>query len=267
MKVIILLFLLFLNPIQTFSQVFIEEIKVEWESLEISHSDSIKNKLLGMHPDLIKANKDISEIQKGFTHVVNLNNDSLPDVIIYWTDFYNENLLEIYTNKGDSLSLRLREHGQITRIEKGLPTSPLQISMNEVKYSSQPFLAEYKEITFFADPDEIKVTKVDYYEDTEFPDDLKFHTLFEVSQPKYRLRKSPKIDNKNVIQELTQGDRGIALAEKEDETGRTWWFVKVFNNIDKSSSDFYYINLEEPNRISNQCFGWISSRFVKKIEE
>lgn len=248
--------------------------EIPWEKIEITQSDSLLNNLFQMNPDLRNKNNDLMDLQRDYSHIVNLNNDQYPDLIVYWTALLNENMLEIYLNTGNELKRLIRRPGRITFFEKHSPLSPLRINLKTYQYSSPPFLAEYTELTFIPEQDDIIIENIDFYDNTRFPDQLSINIPFVVAQSKYRLRRTPIIDNGqlkapneagNIIQELTTGDLGIALAEETDETGRVWWFVMMQNNIAKSADNYFFINTDEPDRIKNPVFGWISSRYEKKL--
>lgn len=96
---------------------------------------------------------------------------------------------------------------------------------------------------------------------------------FEVRHDKYRLREHPVIDDKNdeyasdlegtpvhgnILAEFTKGSKGLAIAEKEDETGRVWWFVIMDVDAKAEYSRFY------GDQKSSKA-GWMSSRFLKVI--
>ena len=275
MRLVILLILLNITCLDAKSQIFLNELEdIPWEKIEINKSDSLLNQLYKLNPSLTNKNDHLLELQRGYSHIVNLNNDSYPDLIIYWTALYNENMLEIYLNTGQELKKLIEVSGRITYFEKHSPISPLRIKLKDYRYSIDPFLVEYKELTFTPDNNEISTQTIDFYDVTKFPESLTMNIPFEVTQSKYRLRKTPEIDNGNMqaphdagnlIQEFTAGDIGIAMAEETDETGRVWWFVMMKNNINKSEGEYFFINTDETDRINNPIFGWISSRYVKRL--
>jgi len=99
---------------------------------------------------------------------------------------------------------------------------------------------------------------------------------FEVVNDKCDIRFSPmindttkvwncvkKLRNGNSLGEIKIGSIGYALAEEVDSTGRVWWFVAISPNAEIYNS-MYYTEKTKPNTYK---MGWISSRFVKIIEE
>lgn len=273
MKTLLIYITFFIASFNTIhGQVNIVEKDINWSVIELPNSDSLVSSLIKMRADLNKGPQGYLDMQKSHSHAINLNNDLSPDLIIYWTDYLNENLLQIFINTGDSLSKIFEKSGQITFFEKKLPTSPLLINLNTIKYSSPPELAEYTTLAISPMGKIQSLESIDYYQGTKFPQGYNLNIPFEVQNDKYRLRMSPEIINGkdnpplesgNVIQELAEGDRGIALSSHTDETGRVWWFAVILNNVEKSTEEYLFVNTEEPKRINNLCFGWISSTYLK----
>lgn len=87
-------------------------------------------------------------------------------------------------------------------------------------------------------------------------------TKFRVLNDSYKLRFSPTNNppKNNIIAELPSGGLGIAYAASTDSTGRIWWF-SVFEPGTSIKSDIFQ-NLKD-----GQVCGWISSRFVKPLEQ
>lgn len=109
---------------------------------------------------------------------------------------------------------------------------------------------------------------------TQFPEQTFDPVGFETINPEYKLRISPIIDDGpsklednnfpgNLQGVYPEGSEGIAIAESQDNTGRTWWFVLMKNNLKPLSS---IMNNGANNSNNYYTMGWISSRFVKKIE-
>lgn len=96
---------------------------------------------------------------------------------------------------------------------------------------------------------------------------------FQVVEQLYRLRESPEIEDKpymnefegdevigNVLAEFKKGDKGMAIAEKADNTGKIWWFVIMEPTAEQTYSRFY-------DNKSQYTMGWMSSRYLKVINE
>ncbi len=94
---------------------------------------------------------------------------------------------------------------------------------------------------------------------------------FEVDNDGYKLRLAPVIDDTtfydwvditgNSIATLKKGTKGIAYASKTDETDRVWWYVSI--EFDENVQNCV---LFAPDDFPTQVVGWISSRYVTKIE-
>ncbi len=273
MKALIIFITIFYSSsLFIYGQVNLVEKEVDWKGIELPNSDSIVGSLIQMRSDLNKGSEGYLDMQRGYSHAIHLNNDLLPDLVIYWTGYLNEKLLQIFTNTGDSLIKIFEKSGQITFIEKRLPSSTLSITLNTIRYSSPPGLAEYTTLSVSSDGKLISLKETDYYQATKFPDTYHLNIPFTVKNNKYRLRMTPEIEDGantpplqsgNLIQELAKGDSGVALSSYKDETGRVWWFALVFNNVEKSTDDYIFVNTEDPKRINNPCFGWISSTYLE----
>ena len=97
---------------------------------------------------------------------------------------------------------------------------------------------------------------------------------FQTTNSEYKLRLSPIIDDGvsilddkklpgNLIAIYPKGSEGIAIAESKDDTGRTWWFVLMKNNLEPLISIMH----EGSNNSSKYyTMGWMSNRFVKRVE-
>ena len=94
---------------------------------------------------------------------------------------------------------------------------------------------------------------------------------FVVDNEGYKLRLNPEIDDHteyhwleitgNTFATLKQGTNGTALASRTDKTGRIWWYVAI--DFDKNVQNCI---LHTPDDYPTRVIGWISSRYVTKIE-
>lgn len=97
--------------------------------------------------------------------------------------------------------------------------------------------------------------------------------LFEVKNDIYYLRLNPFIDkesenedlhiNGNIIAEYQNGSKGYAVASKQDEEGRTWWFVFMINNKKPLMSIF---DGGDNNKFEYYSLGWMSSRYLEEMK-
>jgi hypothetical protein len=97
---------------------------------------------------------------------------------------------------------------------------------------------------------------------------------FEVLNNGYKMRVAPEINDNtqlfmddmpkgNTVCELSKGTHGVALAEATDKTGRVWWFVQLDAAAKVSKDQFYD---EDGINYKPGKMGWISSRFVKRLD-
>lgn len=94
----------------------------------------------------------------------------------------------------------------------------------------------------------------------------------EVQNDSYNIRFAPEINNSsdycwdqitgNIIGSLRKGQIGFSLGESIDDTGRIWWFSAFPPETEIEDCFFYQHGILE-----DWALGWISSRFVKIIEE
>ncbi len=103
---------------------------------------------------------------------------------------------------------------------------------------------------------------------------------FEVMNDNYKMHLAPKIDDtivnnytiaghsfkaNNIIDTLIKGTRGRAIAAETDNTGRVWWLVELDANSKTAGHLFYEQGGDKTNKASK--IGWISNRYVKKLEK
>ena len=110
---------------------------------------------------------------------------------------------------------------------------------------------------------------------TPIPTDFFEPIKFSITNEFYNLRTDPEIQKmkngtvpfdpikeQNISAVYTAGDTGTAIAAKTDSTGRIWWFV-IMDDKPISETIFYDGNNDFE---TYQPVGWLSSRFVKKVE-
>ncbi|MET3978917.1 hypothetical protein ABIB62_001486 [Mucilaginibacter sp. UYP25] len=97
---------------------------------------------------------------------------------------------------------------------------------------------------------------------------------FEVLNDNYKLRTKPIEDNKsqmaldgeihsgNDVALLKKATKGKAFATATDKTGREWWLVQI--NPKFTIKGFFHES--EDSALKAYKIGWISSRFIKKLE-
>lgn len=287
-RFVVFLFLLVFSYSNSFSQLHLDkdyELNLGFEIIK-EPSDSLLLKIFERAPELrqyLENDHPYLNVLKSGSNLVDINGDNELDLLVHIKGFWNGDGIEIYLSNNGTLGKVFTKAGNVTFISKETPTSPFYLTIVTNRYSNFPFLSDYTELTIYNHNGEtiVNTKTTHFFEGTEFPEQITINKPFKVLQEKYNLRKTPLIDNEvkydikgNIILELTTGDTGIALAEKTDDTGRVWWFVKVQNNIEKPLDEFFYIDSKEEKyrikkgktlTINQPMFGWISSRFVKEI--
>lgn len=237
------------------------DFEVDWESIDINN-DSITKKLAFTNSTLEFRYGNFPEL----LHIINLNNDLYPDAIFYWPENSSEPIFEVYINNKGILELILERRGTITEMEANKLNGQLRFTLNEFGYSSPPFLNRIHNINILTSKNDLQSETTIHFGGTDIPLHFNIYQRFKVIQPKYRLRKTPIIKDNNVICELSEGDTGLAIASRTDETGRVWWFVIADNNIKKNTTDYFYIDSESPDGLNYKMLGWISSSYVQKTQ-
>jgi len=253
-------------------------------------SQELVSEIIKKSPDLNKYNNTnhyYYSVLKNSTYYTDLDNDGDIDMVLYIKGFWNGDGIEIFINENDIY--RKVYSCPVFEIVKSFfstpPNSVFYLATKNYYHSSFPFLASYDELTIAKN--EIIKSKTYFYEVTQFPEEINLNIKFRILNDKYRLRRSPHIDNEvdssyestepfgNIILELAENDTGTALAEYTDQTGRIWWFVKMDNNIKKPLDNYFYYNKSgERYRIKegleqtldHPIFGWLSSRYVERIK-
>ncbi len=95
-------------------------------------------------------------------------------------------------------------------------------------------------------------------------------TKFEITNNTYFIRDAPRIDNEtenerfetkgNSIGEFMKGQKGIAYKSRTDSIGRVWWLMES-EPLDSLRNSYFYSD----NDVKSSYIGWISSRYVKKL--
>ncbi len=91
---------------------------------------------------------------------------------------------------------------------------------------------------------------------------------FEIINDSYYLRVTPEIDTTNYFFPgegpagnsyitFQAGDKGRALGEKTDDSGRVWWYVEMNENKKHSRDEI------NGTKVFPKFMGWMSSRFLK----
>lgn len=260
---------------------FADKLLVDWTKIEIPVSDKLRqqyaNSLKPHFKDLFITpwNNTPYSMSKFIPclHFVNLNDDQYPDVIHYGYSGSESNSTDIFLNDGNRFKKIYSGYGFLEQIGYNLKN---KLSSFTIMYTG--CCSEYIENQTRYQVDEVFNVKVEFERsiviNTEqplarFEKPVRFKTLNEG----YTLRSTTKIDNKpgsingddrkgNIVSVYPQNSYGTAWAEKQDSTGRTWWFVEM--DPVKSLKDNIIYTLD--GGVSRHV-GWISSRYVEKIEQ
>ena len=213
-------------------------------------------------------NEDFYEEDLEKFHLIDIDSDNDLDLVFCGWSGAESKFTEIYLNIDNKLHQKYSRFGEIKSIKK----------IDDNSYSFSFFLDgccgdyEYRQIT-----EQLNFTnnKIDSnlidlkigHEETPIPTKMfKDKIDFTVTKEKYYLRVTPEIDTinyfypgdappTNIYQKYTTGDKGIALGEKKDKTGRVWWYVLMNENSKNKDYDSDFLP---------KYYGWMSSRYLDK---
>ena len=252
----------------------------DWTKVEIQNQ-AIKEDFIKNLPEELESRKvcgDFSDLENDL-HIIDFNGDGLDDIIYNGYLCSEAEYIIIYINTGKSFTKIFTETQQIHKMEiKNGKVYQLYIrdggcccdyiGINKI------FSVDYNA----ALPKISPISKMQYVNNSveKYPSHyFDKYIKFEVLNNKYNIRFSPVIDdstevgycgieeNGNSLGKLKSGSIGYALAESVDSTGRIWWFVAIEPTSEIYKS-IYYDDTISPDTYK---LGWISSRFVKEINE
>lgn len=210
-----------------------------------------------------------------YIYMVDLNNDALPDIIYNGPQSGEGGRINIFMQEGNTFKRVYTGMQNIIRVEwkdeslsrmyisnPGCCADPnLVRSVYDVEYDerNQPiFKKVYQTVEL-----EYDLVKPKSY--------LREPVKFEVVNDGYRLRYAPEINDStmhplfekmgNTLVRLPAGSRGTAYGSRTDSTGRIWWYVAI--EPLKGLESIVNLNHEFPTH----AIGWLSSRYVKEIED
>jgi hypothetical protein len=277
----------FFNTLIGFGQVdlfFPLNNEFTWERIE-KQDQELKAKFIKNLPNEFEYYRQDNEYTPNLSdlenrlHIIDFNGDGLDDVIFNGHTGSEVEYIIIFINIGESFVKIFTEYQQFHKIvfENGKAHKLYirdggccceYIGMNKifkVDYSS-----EFPKISLVSQMQYIN-NSVERYPNHYFDKPIKFKVL----NDKYNIRFSPVIDditeiyycgelrNGNFLGKIKSGSIGYALAEKIDSTGRIWWFVALNSDTEIYESIYY----DETVNSNTYKLGWISSRFVKEINE
>jgi hypothetical protein len=245
------------------------EKEFDWSKIETEINDTEKSSLI----DLLKAHFDYflnSEFYKDDfaekIHFVDINNDNKidvifngwsggePDIIRFFIQSENgfDKWFEILQNP---LEIKITNNriDEIIAIDNGC-CDAYQVTISKYKVSDKLNLISQTSYIDWTDMNGITIEP----------------TKFQIINDTYFIRDSPKIDNEtenerfetkgNSIGEFLKGQKGIAYKSSTDSTGRVWWLMES-EPLDSLQNSYFY----NESKIKTSFIGWISSRYVKRI--
>ena len=206
-------------------------------------------------------------------HFVDLDNDTDLDLVFTGWSGGEPVCVRIYANIKGEYKEVFESYQEITKIE--FTSNKLSRILIHDPGCCAAYIAFDEDYSFNVKKDDFKfklTNRTGLLYPTEEPTD-KFDTPinFEVLNDKYYLRLTPNIDTvdqafaedmqpDNVIAEFKKGTKGIAYAQRTDDTGRVWWFVEI-DPKDKPTKSLFYDIDEKPTKVK----GWMSSNYLKKL--
>lgn len=211
-----------------------------------------------------------------YTKAVDLNNDGLQDVVFSGPSGGEPNIVYFFiqTSSGfeqvfevmqsiDKVTWEGELLNQVFSSDWGCCSAIYLInSIYNVKYDvkNKPIFTKIYQSIEISD----KLIKPKNY----FSDPINF----KIDNEGYKLRLAPAIDDTteyhwleitgNTFAFLKQGTRGTALASRTDKTGRIWWYVAI--DLNDNVQDCI---LRTTDEFPTKVIGWLSSRYVTKIED
>ncbi|NME71663.1 hypothetical protein [Flammeovirga aprica] len=228
---------------------FVKENNFDWSKYEIEYTEKL-NALI---------QKEEIEISEYF-HPIYLNNDSFPDFV--YEGPYEEAGLEgmntyFYISSKRKIEILESANGQILHIrELGYNQGKEIIVLDEGYCGATDYQLHFIYLLYKGkDTIFVKGNSIIYSGlEGEIPDKLTLDQKFIVLNDRYNLRDSPQINEENITDTYNEGNTGLAVASKIDDTGREWWFVIMDCRYGCREHDVKY------------HAGWMSSRYLEKIE-
>lgn len=252
--------------------------KFQWSDFELRDFDSTDlEKIFPIIQNLPFRNKADALNHLELFHLIDYNNDHKIDVLYNgWTGGEGE-MLQIIKNTGSEYEISQTIYGAV----KDLKIEDNKIT--EIEILDYACCAGYV--------DHLQLWQLNGYSQysavndlalivgTEIPSQTFDNPFkFEIKNEQYNMRIEPKIkelkennndfdpiNEQNISASFTTGNTGTAIAQKEDDTGRVWWLV-IMDQM--PSNQFPMLFYEGNNDIySYKPVGWISSRYVQKLEK
>jgi hypothetical protein len=265
--------------------------KFSWKGIEKQNSE-LKNRFMKQEASMLfKYEHEIYNNKEGGSdgfqeidfrnafHVIDVNNDGLDDFVYTGSTGGEGTEVAIILNTGKNFKLVFKQIQHIVKLElKDNKLYRLYLlddgcCADYVDFY-QVYQANYKTDT----PQFDLVYLSSAITSTEFPKHyFKAPLHFKVLNDNYKMRENPFIDDTlkngipgfeflgNSVDTLNKGTTGRAIAAKTDKTGRVWWFAEIDTSHTDHGNLFYEHKIWNTQTASKM--GWISSRFVKKLND
>jgi len=277
-KIIFLLFLAF--PFSSFSQSFNYEKSVDKLSDWVEISDKqVKlefiNQLKSIRDEKNECYLVFFNIEEFY--VVDIDRDGLKDIIYSGECGLDGGLTAIFRNTGETFEDLISVIGELYQVSDFNSNSPFSFTLRNYACCGG-FTNVFEKYVLVLENGNYSYklqSREDYPFDIEFPESyFEKPITFKTVKEKYNLRLSPIVDNEtemdrpyeaygNIIRSYPENSFGYAIAEKKDETGRIWWFVKMDNKTAKGLE--YTSDVGDNSKEPTYSLGWISSRYIEKV--
>ncbi len=252
--------------------------KFQWSNFELRDFDSTDlEKIFPIIQNLPFRTKSGALNHLELFHLIDYNNDHKIDVLYNgWTGGEGE-MLQIIKNTGTKYEIEQTIYGAVKE---------LKIEDNKIReieildYACCAGYVDHLQLwrkdgtTNFVGVNDLALIVGTHIPSDQFNNPIKFR----VKSDRYNMRIEPEIkemeennapfdpiDGQNISASFTTGNTGTAIAEAEDDTGRIWWLVIMDQMPSNQFPNLFY---EGNNDIySYKPVGWISSRYVEKLEE
>lgn len=221
--------------------------------------------------NFLNLDEDLSEEILNNFKVIDIDSDGDDDIIFHGWSGAESRLTKIYINSNGKYIDKYERFGSIKSIDM-ITSNKYDFLINLPGCCGDYNFREYLiEMTFKNDNIKyiIKELKINHIESPKPKSLFTKKIKFEVKNNNYFLRVTPEIDSinyffpgdgppTNVYHSYKKNDTGIALGQKTDSTGRVWWYVLM--------DETKYLKDYDNDNILPQYYGWMSSRFLKKIK-
>ena len=208
-------------------------------------------------------------------HIIDFDQDGKKDIFYNGSHGGEGNAIILMRKSGNEFEEVLNIDGRLISVSRNSEATPMRIAIEQ--YGCCMEMTNQFEIYYpIWNEGNIKyelALKYGYTRELEFPKVTMSPIAFVTINNEYKLRLSPTIDDGpsklddgrfhgNILAVYPKGSKGTAIAENIDDTGRTWWFVIMKNNIEPLLT---IMNEGINNSSKYYTMGWMSSRYVKKI--